>query len=99
MNNIYMKLKCLNFNGTRLNTCIYSCSNEYIYHCARLEVISGSEGTLCSLTLTPDEVRGQLLVPAEKPLANIELKAGWTLQTLWTILKRNSSEYPSVLGR
>jgi hypothetical protein len=62
MNNIYVKLKCLNFNGIGLN--ILSCSNEYIYLCARLEGISGGEGTLCSLTLTLEEVRGQLRVPA-----------------------------------
>jgi hypothetical protein len=57
-----MKLKCLSFNGMGLN--IHSCSNEYIYLCVRLEGIAGSEGTLCSLTLAPDKVRGQLRVPA-----------------------------------
>jgi len=57
-----MKLKCLSFNGIGLN--IHSCSNEYIYFCACLEGKSGSEGTLSSLTLTLDEVRGQLRVPA-----------------------------------
>jgi hypothetical protein len=95
MNDICVKLKCLSLKGIGLN--IHSYNNEYIYLCARLEGISGSECTLCSLTLTLGEVRGQLRVSAALPLANIELKAGWTLQTVWTLLRRNSPEYPSVL--